>query len=98
MSIRALFSVWSHICVLLWFCRLRLAREYGKAMPTKNEKEGCIKSCKEQPIHGIWLWCQAIKAQKVDSGNFSETEEKFRTSAIINNMTNPRNASIDATR
>ncbi len=29
----------------------RRAREKGKATPTRNEKEGWIKSCREQPAH-----------------------------------------------
>ena len=33
---------------------IRLAIEYGNATPTRNENDGWIMSCSEQPAHSTW--------------------------------------------
>ena len=49
-----LITIGGALC--LAFLLARLAIEYGNATPTRNENDGWIRSCNEQPTHGTWLW------------------------------------------
>src|SRR5438046_990356 len=76
----------------------RLAIEKGSAAPTRNENDGWIRSCSEQPVHSTCDVLNASCFQTGLSGNDLATCETCRTSAIIRNITNPRKASSDERR
>ena len=48
------------------FCPLaaRLASENGRAAPTRNENDGWMRSCSEQPAHAACVWWNARNSQK----------------------------------
>ena len=71
----------------------RRAIEYGSATPTRNEKDGWIVSCREQPAHSTWLWLNAKNPQNQLPGNARATLGRRNTSAIISSITKPRYAS-----
>src|SRR5687767_14882949 len=98
MSNRARHTACHVIAAWLWPRAARLAIEKGSATPTRNENDGWMRSCSEQPTHSTWLWCQPRNCQNAFSGTARATRESRRTSAIIRNITKPRYASTDESR
>src|SRR5215471_11593023 len=91
-------SAWANIPRKLPPFAMRLAIEYGNAAPTRNENDGWIMSCSEQPAHSTCVWLKARKPQNQLPGYAAATRASWTTSAIIRNMTMPRYASIATLR
>ena len=70
----------------------RLAIENGRATPTRNENDGWMRSCSEQPVHSTWIWWKAANSRRPRpcDRDLAATAARFSTSAIIRNMTSPR--------
>ena len=47
-------SAWAVIAIVESPRASRLASENGSATPTRNENDGWIRSCSEQPTHSTW--------------------------------------------
>src|SRR6187399_1793372 len=72
--------------------------ENGSATPTRNENDGWIRSCSEQPPHSTCDCANFSHFQVSLSGNDRATWPSDSTSAIIRNITNPRYASSESSR